>query len=748
MDIFGRVHARYRGGVGYQYYQQQTAPSLDLANLKHQIDQLVAKSQSDTFTAADLATLKSLVATVNDLSPEVDSLSSDTQDQLSDIVSSIATIEGKEGPVGPQGASGLTGETGATGAAGASGIASCPFGNCLSLQTTGSTVPETGSVEVDGDLIAGGTIQGTLLVGDGSSLTNLNASNISSGTLPVSSVPSSIPATNIALGTVSNTEFGHLDGVTSGIQTQLDAKAGGSGTTDKLAKWTASGSIGNSILTETSNGVNNTKGFGVQGAAVASGLWTASGWARGLELPQASVIRFAKAGGSYSLGLGYISDKLYFLSAPVDDSSSSVTVQGYFEPGVWTTSSWTKGFTAPTGGIVRWLAASGTSWGVGATTGKLAFVSSTADDASAAATYQGNWSTTGLRVGDFTTANAKLDVVGTALLTDTNSVLRISNSLGTQIGYGSRTLTVEGGAWAGVGNLVWTDSNSVLTISNTSGTSIMYGTSGFQSGGGSQQIIVGGTARVAVTATGMSVGMGSTGPTRTIEALDATNPQLRLTHTASSVYSELKTDSSGFLEVATTGGRLQLGTNALEFDQATVSPTPPTGTIGMWNSSNRLKLNSSGNNGIDLMSSSVVLLAVENTGGQQYVKEFGTSLPSRWRSPHTVATTNATVTTLATLSTQSNRIYRFEAMVTARCTGGAGGNAGNGASYKVSATFRNIAGTLTQIGSTSVAADEDVAVSGYDVTVATSGTDILIQIAGAATDNVTWDATVDKHTSQ
>lgn len=43
------------------------------------------------------------------------------------------------------------------------------------------------------------------------------------GTLDLTQVPSAIPATSIAAGLVSNTEFGYLDGVTSAIQTQIDA---------------------------------------------------------------------------------------------------------------------------------------------------------------------------------------------------------------------------------------------------------------------------------------------------------------------------------------------------------------------------------------------------------------------------------------------------------------------------------------------------------------------------------------------
>jgi hypothetical protein len=49
--------------------------------------------------------------------------------------------------------------------------------------------------------------------------------DITSGTINVARLPTAIPATSIGGGTVDNTEFAFLNGVTSSIQTQLDGKA-------------------------------------------------------------------------------------------------------------------------------------------------------------------------------------------------------------------------------------------------------------------------------------------------------------------------------------------------------------------------------------------------------------------------------------------------------------------------------------------------------------------------------------------
>jgi hypothetical protein len=59
-------------------------------------------------------------------------------------------------------------------------------------------------------------------VASGANLTNLNASNLASGTVPVARIPTAIPATSIGTGSVDNTELGYLNGVTSAIQTQLN----------------------------------------------------------------------------------------------------------------------------------------------------------------------------------------------------------------------------------------------------------------------------------------------------------------------------------------------------------------------------------------------------------------------------------------------------------------------------------------------------------------------------------------------
>ncbi len=60
-----------------------------------------------------------------------------------------------------------------------------------------------------------------------------------------------------------------------------------------------------------------------------------------------------------------------------------------------------------------------------------------------------------------------------------------------------------------------------------------------------------------------SVGINTTGPDRKLDILDASNPQLRLTYTDGSVYSDLQSDSAGDLYLRTTGDDYFLLDNSL-----------------------------------------------------------------------------------------------------------------------------------------------------------------------------------------
>lgn len=104
----------------------------------------------------------------------------------------------------------------------------------------------------------------------------------------------------------------------------------------------------------------------------------------------------------------------------------------------------------------------------------------------------------------------------------------------------------------------------------------------------------------------------------------------------------------------------------------------------------------------------------------------------------TVQTTNATVTTIVTITTQSDKCYTVVVDVSGLQSGGS-----NGVGYVRAATVRNDSGTLTQVGTTTAMhTAEDAALAACDVTVAISGTNILVQVTGIAATTIDWKAFV------
>lgn len=231
---------------GFWLLNRPASPNLQslqaqLDTLQAQVDKLEDKDLNGDLTTLDQQTLAKLKQSVKDLSTKTGDLTDNTKTSLSalsdriDALQSSGGTNGAPGPAGADGAPGANGKTGATGstgdtgptgpagAAGAdgedgapgpegppgpSGVASCPNGDCLSLQATSPGVQETGNINISGSAVLGGSLSATSLSGSGSGLTSLNASNVSSGTLSDARLSSGV---SLLGQTISNSELVNSD---------------------------------------------------------------------------------------------------------------------------------------------------------------------------------------------------------------------------------------------------------------------------------------------------------------------------------------------------------------------------------------------------------------------------------------------------------------------------------------------------------------------------------------------------------
>ena len=103
-----------------------------------------------------------------------------------------------------------------------------------------------------------------------------------------------------------------------------------------------------------------------------------------------------------------------------------------------------------------------------------------------------------------------------------------------------------------------------------------------------------------------------------------------------------------------------------------------------------------------------------------------------------ITTTDATATTICTASPPSSCTWNIAVTVTAKQTNGAGESA---VYRRVSAVTRVGSAAPTVMGTDTIGTDrEDV--GGWNITIAASGNDIILQVTGAAGDTVNWTAVV------
>lgn len=157
-------------------------------------------------------------------------------------------------------------------------------------------------------------VYATAFSGSGASLTNLNASNISSGTLSSDRLPT-VPVskggtgattaagalTNLGL-TATATELNYTDGVTSNIQTQLNGKAPTSHASTATTYGVGTTSNYGHVKTTAGNGLSNTSGVIAMAAASASAAGAVTTGAQTFAGEKTFSSNINAFGGSIKLG--------------------------------------------------------------------------------------------------------------------------------------------------------------------------------------------------------------------------------------------------------------------------------------------------------------------------------------------------------------------------------------------------------------------------------------------------------------
>lgn len=132
----------------------------------------------------------------------------------------------------------------------------------------------------------------------------------------------------------------------------------------------------------------------------------------------------------------------------------------------------------------------------------------------------------------------------------------------------------------------------------------------------------------------------------------------------------------------------------------------------------------------------------------QYKNSSGSQANYEWEQFDGVTTTNATATQIGILGGfGTDDVIAVEVDVQARRTGGASGTAGDSAAYVLRGVFKMVAGTLTQISTTTqtILGESQAA---WDATLVVSGSSIQIKGTGAASNNITWWAHTRYHANQ
>jgi hypothetical protein len=105
-----------------------------------------------------------------------------------------------------------------------------------------------------------------------------------------------------------------------------------------------------------------------------------------------------------------------------------------------------------------------------------------------------------------------------------------------------------------------------------------------------------------------------------------------------------------------------------------------------------------------------------------------------------VATSNATATVLDTFPVATGATLSFIAIVNGRRTGGSSGAAGDSCGITINACFKNVSGTVSQVGSSTFTMNANPHAWG-GITFTISGTNAQMKVSGAANNDINWTST-------
>lgn len=105
-----------------------------------------------------------------------------------------------------------------------------------------------------------------------------------------------------------------------------------------------------------------------------------------------------------------------------------------------------------------------------------------------------------------------------------------------------------------------------------------------------------------------------------------------------------------------------------------------------------------------------------------------------------VTTTDASGTTVNSVPIVAGTTTIIITTIVARRTGGSAGAADDGAGYHFMSVFKNVGGTVTQIGSTTIMGSAE-SQAGWNATHGTTTNGVTVRVFGAVNNNVVWHAT-------